>query len=101
MSLPNPFNTLQTFTANGASHQFYSLPALEKAGFKVSRLPVSIRLVLESLLPDARYDVHTSKLKLRNSERRPRPVSFHGTMPPPPVQPLIPPVPVEPQRMPD
>ncbi len=50
MSLPNPFNTLQTFSANGASHQFYSLPALEAAGFKVSRLPVSIRLVLESLL---------------------------------------------------
>ena len=50
MSLPNPFNTLQTFSVNGTSHQFYSLPALEKAGFKVSRLPVSIRLVLESLL---------------------------------------------------
>src|SRR5476651_80080 len=53
MSLPNPFNTLQAFTANGASHKFYSLPALEKAGFKVSRLPVSIRLVLESLLRNA------------------------------------------------
>ena len=50
MSLPNPFHTLQTFTANGASHRFYSLPALEQSGFKVSRLPVSIRLVLESLL---------------------------------------------------
>ncbi len=50
MSLPNPFNTLQTFSVNGTSHQFYSLPALEQAGFKVSRLPVSIRLVLESLL---------------------------------------------------
>ena len=53
MSLPNPFSTLQTFSANGASYQFYSLPALEKAGFKVSRLPVSIRLVLESLLRNA------------------------------------------------
>jgi aconitate hydratase len=51
MSLPNPFNTLQTFTAAGATHQLYSLPALEKAGLgKISRLPVSIRLVLESLL---------------------------------------------------
>ena len=50
MSLPNPFNTLQSFPANGASHSFYSLPALEAAGFQVSRLPVSIRLVLESLL---------------------------------------------------
>lgn len=50
MSQPNPFNTLQTFSANGTSHQFYSLPALEAAGFAVSKLPVCIRLVLESLL---------------------------------------------------
>ena len=50
MSLPNPFNTLQSFTANGTTHQFYSLPALEAAGFNVKKLPVSIRLVLESLL---------------------------------------------------
>src|SRR5579871_691523 len=50
MSPPNPFNTLQAFSAKGVSHKFYSLPALEPAGFKVSRLPLSIRLVLESLL---------------------------------------------------
>jgi aconitate hydratase len=50
MSQPNPFNTLQTFSANGAPHQFYSLPALEAAGFPVSKLPVCIRLVVESLL---------------------------------------------------
>jgi len=50
MSQPNPFNTLQKFTAHGESHSFYSLPALEKAGFNVKKLPVSIRLVLESLL---------------------------------------------------
>jgi aconitate hydratase len=48
--LPNPLNTLQTFAAGGATHRFYSVPALEKSGYKVSRLPVSIRLVLESLL---------------------------------------------------
>jgi aconitate hydratase len=47
MSLPNPFNTLQTFDGG---KKFYSLPALEKAGFNVSRLPVSIRLVLEAVL---------------------------------------------------
>lgn len=48
---PDTFNTLQTFAANGGSHRFHSLPALEKAGVgRVSRLPVSIRLVLESLL---------------------------------------------------
>ncbi len=51
MSLPNPFNTLATFTSGGATHSYYSLPALAAAGFpQVSRLPVSIRLVLESLL---------------------------------------------------
>jgi aconitate hydratase len=46
-TLPNPFNTLQTFEGG---KKFYSLPALEQAGFPVSRLPVSIRLVLEAVL---------------------------------------------------
>src|SRR5882672_789957 len=48
----NLFNTLQTFDlGDGKQGNFYSLPQLEKAGVgPVSRLPVSIRLVLESLL---------------------------------------------------
>ncbi|MBI2517017.1 MAG: aconitate hydratase, partial [Opitutae bacterium] len=46
-NLPNPFNTLQSFEGG---KKFYSLPALEQAGFNVSRLPVSIRLVLEAVL---------------------------------------------------
>jgi aconitate hydratase len=48
----NLFNTLQKFDlGNGSQGSFYSLPALEKAGVgPVSKLPVSIRLVLESVL---------------------------------------------------
>ncbi|MDQ3919575.1 MAG: hypothetical protein M3348_13980, partial [Acidobacteriota bacterium] len=48
----NLFDTLQTFkTEKGKAGQFYSLPQLEKAGVgPVSRLPVSIRVVLESVL---------------------------------------------------
>ena len=48
----NLFNTLRDFKlASGRSGRFYSLPALEKAGLgKISRLPVSIRIVLESVL---------------------------------------------------
>ncbi len=47
----NLFDSLQTFTTpSGKSGQFYSLPALAKHGFDVSRLPVSIRVVLESVL---------------------------------------------------
>jgi aconitate hydratase len=48
----NLFNSLQPFDpGNGKSGRFYSLPALEKAGVgPISRLPVSIRLVLESVL---------------------------------------------------
>src|SRR2546428_7095024 len=43
----NTFNTLDNFE-NG---QFYSLPRLEAAGLgAISRLPVSIRIVLESVL---------------------------------------------------
>jgi aconitate hydratase len=53
MSTPhNLFNTLQSFDlGNGRTGQFYSLPALEKAGVgPISKLPVSVRLVLESVL---------------------------------------------------
>jgi aconitate hydratase len=48
----NLFNALQQFrTSSGISGQYYSLPALEQAGLgKISRLPVSIRIVLESIL---------------------------------------------------
>jgi aconitate hydratase len=48
----NLFNTLQKFDlGNGKQGNFYSLPALEKAGVgNISKLPVSIRLVLESIL---------------------------------------------------
>ena len=51
-ALSDSMNTPQTFTTgSGSSGKFYSLPALEKAGIgKVSKLPVSIRIVLESLL---------------------------------------------------
>lgn len=46
------FSSYQTFeTGSGAEGHFYSLPALEKAGIgKISRLPISIRVVLESIL---------------------------------------------------
>jgi len=53
MSAPhNLFNTLQQFDlGNGKQGNFYSLPALEAAGVgPVSKLPVSIRIVLESVL---------------------------------------------------
>jgi aconitate hydratase len=48
----NLFNTLQKFDLGGGRQgSFYSLPALEEAGIgPVSKLPVSIRLVLESVL---------------------------------------------------
>ena len=48
----NLYNTLQEFKlASGKTGMLYSLPALEKAGIgKISRLPISIRIVLESVL---------------------------------------------------
>ncbi|MGC1817619.1 MAG: aconitase family protein, partial [Casimicrobiaceae bacterium] len=48
----NLFDTLKDFRlASGATGRYYSLPALERAGIgKVSRLPVSMRIVLESVL---------------------------------------------------
>lgn len=48
----NRFDSLQTFDAGyGQQAKYYSLPALEKAGVgPISKLPVSIRIVLESVL---------------------------------------------------
>src|SRR5580765_3641146 len=48
----NLFNTLQQFDlGNGKQGDFYSLPALEAAGVgPIAKLPVSIRIVLESVL---------------------------------------------------
>src|SRR5207253_1739560 len=48
----NLFGSLQTFPLGGGrSGRFYALPALERAGLgAVSRLPVCLRVVLESVL---------------------------------------------------
>ena len=48
----NLFNTLKSFNpTTGKTAEFYSLPQLEKEGVgPISRLPVSIRIVLESVL---------------------------------------------------
>src|SRR5436190_14157587 len=48
----NLFNTLQTFNfGDNQSGSYYSLPQLEKEGIaEISKLPVSIRIVLESVL---------------------------------------------------
>jgi len=51
--MPNsPFNSLQSFNPRaGVSAKFYSLPQLEKENVgPISKLPVSIRVVLESVL---------------------------------------------------
>lgn len=49
-SHPNPMNTLKSLPKH-PDHFYYSLPSLEEQGVgKISRLPVSIRVVLESVL---------------------------------------------------
>jgi aconitate hydratase len=47
----NPFDSRKEFSTGSGTAVFYSLPALERAGLgAVSRLPVSIRILLESVL---------------------------------------------------
>jgi aconitate hydratase len=62
----NLLGTLQSFElGNGRTGKFYSLPALEKAGVgPISKLPVSIRLVLESVLRNCDgKKVHEANIK--------------------------------------
>ena len=49
--MPNLFNTQQSIKVDGEQISYYSLPTLESEGIgAVSRLPVSIRILLEALL---------------------------------------------------
>ena len=52
LKMNDEFKMLRRFDAgNGREACFYSLPALEEQGVgKISRLPVTIRIVLESVL---------------------------------------------------
>jgi len=52
MPTNDPFKTLRSFEPSaGSSASYYSLPALEEQGIgRISRLPFSIRIVLESVL---------------------------------------------------
>ena len=53
----NLFNTHQSFESEGVTCSYYSLPALAEAGIgSIETLPVSLRILLESLLRN--YDGH-------------------------------------------
>ena len=81
----NLFNTLQDFKpAAGKTGKFYSLPALEKAGIgKISRLPVSIRIVLESVLRNCDgkkvTEEHVRAARQLEAERRRAPTRFRSS----------------------
>jgi aconitate hydratase len=47
----NSFKTLSQLTVNGLEYDYFSLPALQKAGFAdVTQLPYSLKVLLENLL---------------------------------------------------
>src|SRR5690606_27744484 len=51
MSNNDVFNAKRTFQSNGKSYHYYDLKALEEAGIgKISKLPYSIKVLLESVL---------------------------------------------------
>ncbi len=44
------FRTIKTFKINGREYNYFSIKELEKDGYNISNLPVSIRVILESLI---------------------------------------------------
>ena len=50
MTTESKFRVEKSFDLGGKPYYYFSLPALEKAGHNVSKLPLSIRIVLESLI---------------------------------------------------
>ncbi len=65
------FDSRQTFTTgSGSEGTFYSLPQVEKAGLgNISRLPVSIRIVLESVLRNFDGGKRVSEANIRSLAR--------------------------------
>ena len=60
MGLPNPFQTLKRYTEEGRTVYYYSLPALQEAGVgTVTRLPYSLRVLLENLMRHADEEIAT------------------------------------------
>lgn len=79
-NLKNPFNTLQTLASN--NYHYYSLPAFEKnGGYKISRLPITIRLMLESLLRNCDGHAITEEDILRLAKWNPQQVSSSEDIP--------------------
>jgi aconitate hydratase len=65
MSTVNSFGTRTALPVGDRTYQFYSLPALERAGFSaIARLPYSMKVLLENLLrhEDARF-VHAADVE--------------------------------------
>lgn len=51
MSTKDSFNTRRTLNVNGINYEYCSLPAAEEAGLKgISKLPFSLKILLENLL---------------------------------------------------
>lgn len=51
MTATDSFKTLRQLNVNGSHYDYFSLPALEEAGLKgISRLPHSLKILLENLL---------------------------------------------------
>jgi aconitate hydratase len=71
VEMPNAFaHTQKTFKAGGGkAGKFYSLPALAQQYPKVARLPVSMRIVLESVLRNCDGDKVTAEHWVPNAER--------------------------------
>src|ERR1700761_2438924 len=50
MASKDSYGTSATLRVNGSDYEIFRLDALEKSGFKISRLPYSTRILLENLL---------------------------------------------------
>src|SRR5262245_32998372 len=49
-TMPNSFDALATLQVDGQTVHYYRLDALSRAGHDVSRLPFSLKILLENLL---------------------------------------------------
>src|ERR1700683_1874922 len=60
MPQSNSFGAASTLTVGGSQYRYYALEALEKRGANISRIPYSIKILLENLLRTENGDTHNA-----------------------------------------
>src|SRR5690554_7197850 len=63
-AMPDTFGTLSTLRVGSREYRIHRLEALESRGLRVSRLPYSLKMLLENLLLQENHSVYSQDIEV-------------------------------------